>query len=187
VIRAFVGVRIDPEMAERIFEVQSELKRRLSGVRWVGRENLHFTVKFLGAVGEEKIAPISDALERAVGSIPRFSITGRGIGVFPDIRRARVVWAGFESDNLEALARQIEAILEPIGFPREKRSFKPHLTIGRWRNPVSQGESLKHEIERWKDRDFGVSQVEEVILFRSVLKPQGAVYSPLHIVGLSRN
>jgi 2'-5' RNA ligase len=187
VIRAFVGVRIDPEMVERICNAQSELKRRLGGVRWVGRENLHFTVKFLGAVGEEKIAPISDALERAVGSIPRFSITGRGIGIFPDIRRARVLWAGFESNHLGALAREIEAILEPIGFPREKRSFKPHLTIGRWRNPVNQEEKLKREIEQWKDYDFGVSRVEEVILFRSVLKPQGAVYSPLHIVGLSRN
>lgn len=174
-------------MAERICEVQSQLKRRLSGVRWVGRENLHFTVKFLGAVGEEKIAPISDALERAVGSVPRFSITGRGIGVFPDIRRARVLWAGFESDHLEALAREIEALLEPIGFPREKRSFKPHLTIGRWRDPVNQEEKLKREIEQWKDYDFGVSRVEEVILFRSLLKPQGAVYSPLHVVSLSSN
>ena len=98
-----------------------------------------------------------------------------------------MLWAGFESNNLGALAREIEAILEPIGFPREKRSFKPHLTIGRWRNPVNQEEKLKREIEQWRDYDFGVSRVEEVILFRSVLKPEGAVYSPLHVVGLSRN
>jgi 2'-5' RNA ligase len=96
-----------------------------------------------------------------------------------------VIWAGLESKELEALARAVESALEPIGFPPEKRDFKPHLTIGRWRAPGREGESLKREIERWKNYDFGVSRVEEVVLFRSILTPDGAVHSPLHVVSLS--
>ena len=183
-MRAFVGVRIDPEMAQRISEVQAQLKPRLIGIRWVGRENLHFTLKFLGAVGEEKIAPIINALEQTLRAVSCFPITGRGIGVFPDIRRARILWAGLEGKGLEPLAREVESTLEPMDFAREKRVFRPHLTIGRWRNPVSQVERLREEIERWKDHAFGASRVEEVVFFQSVLKPEGAVYSPLQVIAL---
>ena len=183
-IRAFVGVRIDPNVVQKISEAQSQLKRSLIGIRWVGRENLHFTLKFLGAVKEEKVAPIANGLEQALRAIPRFSIIGRGIGVFPDIRRARVLWVGLEGKTLGSLAMEVETALEPIGFAREKRDFRPHLTIGRWRDLSTQSEKLKQEIERWKDYDFGESWVEEVVFFQSVLKPEGAVYSPLHVISL---
>lgn len=183
-IRAFVGIRIGPHMAQEISEVQFQLKRSLTGIRWVGLENLHFTLKFLGPVQEEKVVPIMNALEQALSAIPRFSIIGRGIGVFPDIRRARVLWAGLEGKPLGPLAVEVETALEPIGFAREKRAFRPHLTIGRWRNFDGQSERLKQEIECWKDCDFGESWVEEVVFFQSVLKPQGAVYSPLKVITL---
>ncbi|MCH8055335.1 MAG: RNA 2',3'-cyclic phosphodiesterase, partial [Deltaproteobacteria bacterium] len=134
--------------------------------------------------GVEKVVPIMNALEQALSAIPRFSIIGRGIGVFPDIRRARVLWAGLEGKPLGPLAVEVETALEPIGFAREKRAFRPHLTIGRWRNFDGQSERLKQEIECWKDCDFGESWVEEVVFFQSVLKPQGAVYSPLKVITL---
>ena len=171
-------------MAQEISEVQFQLKRSLTGIRWVGLENLHFTLKFLGPVQEEKVVPIMNALEQALSTIPRFSIVGRGIGVFPDIRKARVLWAGLEGKPLGPLAVEVETALEPIGFAREKRAFRPHLTIGRWRNFDGQSKRLKQEIERWKDCDFGESWVEEVVFFQSVLKPQGAVYSPLKVITL---
>lgn len=184
-IRAFVGVRIDPDMAQKISGVQSQLNRGLKGIRWVRREKLHFTLKFLGPVNEEKVVPIMNALEQSLRSIPRFFIIGRGIGVFPDIKRARVLWAGLEGKSLGPLVTEVEATLEPIGFAREKRGFKPHLTIGRWRSFDGSSELLRQEIERWKDYDFGESRVEEVVFFESVLKPEGAVYSPLRVIPLS--
>ena len=184
-IRAFVAVRIDPNVAQKISEVQSQLKRSLSGIRWVGPENLHFTLKFLGPVGEEQIAVVADALEQALGLFPPFSILARGVGVFPDIRKPRVLWVGLEGDSLAPLAAGVEAALEPIGFAREKRGFKAHLTIGRWRNFDGRAESIKREIGRWKEYDFGQSWVEEVIFFESILKTEGAVYHPLRVIRLS--
>lgn len=183
-IRAFVGVRIDPKMTQKISEVQSQLTRSLTGIRWVVQENLHFTLKFLGAVEEEKITSIIKAVGRVVRPAQPFSLTAGGIGVFPDIRKPRVLWVGLEAQGLQTLSQEVEAALEPLGFAPEKRGFKPHLTIGRWRNFTAKAQRLKEEIDHWKDQDFGQSTVEEVVIFQSILKPNGAVYSPLQIITL---
>jgi 2'-5' RNA ligase len=184
-MRAFIGVRIDPAVAQKISEAQAQLKQTLSGVRWVGRENLHFTVKFLGPIEEERTRVITEALERALQLFPPFTILARGIGVFPDMRRARVLWVGLEGQNLAPLATGVETALEGVGFARERREFKPHLTIGRWRNFNGRAEPLRNALESWEDYDFGQSWVEEVIFFQSVLKAEGAVYSPLRVIRLS--
>ena len=183
-IRAFVGVRIDPKMTQKISEVQSQLTRSLTGIRWVVQENLHFTLKFLGAVEEEKITSIIKAVGRVVRPAQPFSLTAGGIGVFPDIRKPRVLWVGLEAQGLQTLSQEVEAALEPLGFAPEKRGFKPHLTIGRWRNFTAKAQRLREEIDHWKDQDFGQSTVEEVVIFQSILKPNGAVYSPLQIITL---
>lgn len=185
VIRAFVGVRIDPQTAQKISEVQSQLKRKLPGVRWVGRENLHFTLKFLGPIEEAKRELITEALEGALKLFPRFSILARGIGVFPDIRKPRVLWVGLEGSSLAPLATEVEKALEPIGFEREKRGFKPHLTVGRWRSFDGRAELLRDELGNWKGYDFGQSWVDEVVFFQSILKAEGVVYDPLHVIRLS--
>lgn len=185
-IRAFVGVRIHPEVTEKISEAQFQLQRKLPGVRWVACENLHFTLKFLGSVPEEKVGPIMEGLEQPVRAVRRFSVAARGIGVFPGLRRPRVLWVGLESEALGRLALGVERALEPLGFARERRSFQPHLTIGRWRDPSSSPAGLGREIESWKEREFGAFWVEEVVLFQSFLRPAGAVYSALGAVPLGR-
>jgi len=187
VIRAFVGVRLSPDVAQKVAEVQSRLKRSLKGIRWVDQENFHFTLKFLGAVKEEDVSPIMNALEHALRSISSFAVVSRGIGVFPDIRRPRVLWVGLEGERLKALALAVEQGLEAFGFDREKRDFKPHLTFGRWRNFAGPAELLKEELMRYKDYHFGESQIKEVVFFRSVVKSEGAVYSPLGVVTLSQS
>ncbi len=172
-------------MIQKISEVQSQLKQSLSGIRWVVQENIHFTLKFLGSVEDKKIAPIMQALGQALRLAPSFSLIGKGIGVFPNIKRARVLWIGLQGQGLHRLAEEVETALDPLGFAREKRDFAPHLTIGRWRNPGLQPERLREEMQRRRDYDFGQSQVEEVVLFQSVLKPNGAIYSPVGVIRLS--
>ena len=172
-------------MIQKISEVQSQLKQSLTGIRWVAQENLHFTLKFLGSIEDKKIAPLMQALGQALRLAPSFSLMGKGIGVFPNIKRARVLWIGLQGQGLHRLAEDVETALEPLGFPREKRDFAPHLTIGRWRIPGLQPERLREGTERWQDYDFGPSQVDEVVLFQSVLKPTGAIYSPVGVIRLS--
>ncbi len=172
-------------MIQKISEVQSQLKQSLTGIQWVAQENLHFTLKFLGSIEDKKIAPLMQALGQALRLAPSFSLMGKGIGVFPNIKRARVLWIGLQGQGLHRIAEEVEAALEPLGFAREKRDFAPHLTMGRWRNPGLQPQKLREQIERLQDYDFGQSQVEEVVLFQSVLKPTGAIYSPVGVIRLS--
>jgi 2'-5' RNA ligase len=185
VIRAFVAVRIESVMIQKISEVQSQLQESLTGIRWVAEENLHFTLKFLGSVEDKKVASIMQALEEALRPVQCFSLVGKGIGVFPKLKRARVLWIGLQGQGLHRIAAEVETALEPLGFSRERRDFAPHLTLGRWRNPGLQPQRLREQIERWQDYDFGQSKVDEVVLFQSVLKPNGAVYSPLGVIRLS--
>ncbi|MBI4529846.1 MAG: RNA 2',3'-cyclic phosphodiesterase [Deltaproteobacteria bacterium] len=184
-IRAFVGVRIDPEVVERILEIRFKLPESGAGIRWVRKENLHFTLKFLGPVEENRIAPIAQSLGDNLKAIPRFEISAKGIGVFPGIKRARILWVGLEGEGLRPLAMTVERALEPLGFARESRAFSPHLTIGRWRNFDGSPERLGEEIDRWKNHLMGKTQVNEVVLFKSVLKSAGADYSPLEVFSLA--
>ncbi|MGH7848264.1 MAG: RNA 2',3'-cyclic phosphodiesterase [Candidatus Binatia bacterium] len=183
-IRVFIGVRIEPDVARKIAEAQIQLRDRIAGVRWVAEANYHFTLKFLGPVEENRIAQISGALKEWVGHFSPFVVSARGIGVFPDIRKPRVLWVGLDSKSLEPLASKIEESMESVGFARESRSFKPHLTLGRWRDPAKQTDKLRNEIDPWKAKAFGDSDVKEVVLFQSTLKPAGAVYSELEMFAL---
>jgi len=171
-------------MIQKISEVQSQLQESLTGIRWIAQENLHFTLKFLGSVEDKKVAPIMQALEEALRPVQCFSLGGKRIGVFPNIKRARVLWIGLQGQGLHRIAEEVETALEPLGFPREGRDFAPHLTLGRWRNPGLQPQKLRAQIERWQDYDFGQSKVDEVVLFQSVLKPTGAHYTPVGVIRL---
>lgn len=184
-IRAFVGVRIDPHTVRNICAALSQLKGRLPGVRWIAPENFHFTLKFLGSVQEEKIAPMVQALEQRLGLFPRFSINAKGLGVFPDLRRARTLWVGLEGQGLRQLTSEVEGVLEAFGFAPEKRAFKPHLTVARWRRFEGSHKRLGEQIAQWHDSQFGQSVVEKVILFQSVLNSEGAVYRPLAEMALA--
>ena len=184
-IRAFIAIRINPDTARRITDVISRLRPRVAGVRWVPEENFHFTLKFLGRVDDEQVVPIHMALVQQLKPFSRFTINAKGLGVFPGLKRPRVLWVGLEGSQLALLASTVEEALAPMGFLRESRSFKPHLTIGRWRQPDRLSKSASEEIERWEAHDFGESRVEEVIVFQSVLRPDGAIYRPLQVLTLA--
>jgi 2'-5' RNA ligase len=185
VIRAFIAVEIDQAVIQRIFAATAELRQQIPGIRWVSQANCHLTLKFLGAIDEDQIEPVAQALERELSPFPRFTINAKGLGVFPDAARPRVLWVGVEGKPLVELAETIEKALAPLGFEREQRHFTPHLTIGRWRQFKRPDKNLRDALERGKHREFGDSTVDEVILFQSVLSPGGAVYRRLKTARLS--
>lgn len=183
-IRAFLAINLDPQVLERIYDAIDDLKTRIPAIRWVSKANLHLTVKFLGNVEEAQIEPIGAALAAALRPFPRFAINAKGLGVFPDLRRPKILWVGLTGNKLAQLAATVESALLPLGFALEKRSFTPHLTIGRWRQFDRLPLTLKQELEHWRRYEFGGSTVDQVILFQSVLNPEGAVYTRLQTVAL---
>ena len=183
-IRAFVAIDLEPQTVQRIAEAIDRLRPRIPGIRWLPPANFHLTLKFLGVVDEAKLEAIAAALEREFCPFSCFTINAKGLGVFPDLKRPRILWVGLVGDELNALASRVENVLIPFGFAAERTAFTPHLTVGRWREFKGFPKELGDEIEKWRGHDFGRSNVDEVILFQSVLKPEGAVYRPLKVVAL---
>jgi 2'-5' RNA ligase len=184
VIRAFIGVRLDSSIIRKMAELERQLQPHMPGIRWVSSENLHFTLKFLGAVDDEAIEPIANALDECFHPFSRFDINAKGLGVFPHVKRPRVLWVGLEGTSLGKLAARVDTTLEALGFARETRAFVPHLTIGRWGQYEGSPGKLGTELERWKAYEFGSSTVKEAVLFQSVLGRRGAVYNPLRVFSL---
>ena len=185
-IRAFIAITIDDQIIRKISAAVAELRRALPEVRWVAPENIHLTLKFLGDIEADQVDVIANAMEPALKVFPRFTISAKGLGVFPALRRPRVLWVGIEGSHLVKLAAKVESALEPIGFLREARSFQPHLTIGRWRRFDGPAKNLLEELERWKTHDYGASQVEKVTLFQSVLQADGALHQPLRVIAIAQ-
>ena len=187
-IRAFIAVEIAPDTITRIGAVIERLKPLSAAIRWVGAGNFHLTLKFLGNIDESQIEPIGAALFDALRLFPRLAINAKGLGVFPNPRRPRVLWVGLVGNEIVSLQAKVELALTPLGFAPEEKKFTPHLTIGRWRHGErtdgTAEQTLDQELGRWSDYEFGVTSVHEVILFQSDLKPAGAIYRRLKVVTL---
>jgi 2'-5' RNA ligase len=187
VLRAFIAVEIAPEIIGRIAAAIDRLRPQVRGIRWVAPANIHLTVKFLGNIDESQIEPICHALTEALRPFPRCTINAKGLRVFPSVKRPRVLWVGLHGNQLISLAVKVASALAPLGFMLEERTFTPHLTIGRWRQTDRADRSLEQALGNWRDFEFGSSPVDEVILFQSVLKPAGAIYTRLNVFALGRD
>jgi len=122
----------------------------------------------------------------AVEGLTHFKLKVSGMGIFPDVRRPRVVWIGLteEGDNLIRLHKGVEAELKETGFPSEDRRFTPHITLGRIRSNRNIGKLLKLT-DAEKGVKSGSFEVSDINLIKSELKPSGAVYTELSSVMLS--
>ncbi|HEX8924959.1 MAG TPA: RNA 2',3'-cyclic phosphodiesterase, partial [Terriglobales bacterium] len=162
-----------------------DLKSQVPGVRFVGPETYHITLKFLGETN--KLDAIRDAL-RTVQS-PRFDVSFRDTGFFPSAQRPRVFWAGIEAGaELAALAGKIDIALAPLGFEREKGPYRPHLTLSRKgtgnprdkRAPAdSRFQRVQQVLSSTSQPDFGTMTAREFFLYESRLSPAGASYTKL--------
>jgi 2'-5' RNA ligase len=184
VIRAFIAVDLDDPVIKKICNVVEILKPRITEIRWLRKENLHLTLKFLGNIAESQVEPIAAALRHPVGLFSPCTISAKGLGVFPDFRRPKILWVGLTGDQLVQLAAEIESALMPLGFTPENRAFTPHLTIGRWREGSRPAKNLRQEIDSLNDFEFGACAIRQIVLFQSVLKPEGASYSELRTIQL---
>lgn len=183
-IRAFIAVDLAATTIANIATAIEQLKPRIDAIRWVAPSNFHLTLKFLGDIDESRVEPIGAALGNALRPFPRCTINAKGLGVFPGLKRPRVLWVGLEGPGLIPLATQVESALAPLGFAPDERGFIPHLTIGRWRPGDRVGKALEQELQCWANYEFGISQADEVILFQSVLNPAGAIYTRLKVIAL---
>lgn len=180
-VRTFLAIALPPDIRDLIKDIQEKLKPVLKGIRWVGPEGMHLTLKFFGDVVQGDIVRISDVVTRRVVNSTPMELSIGSPGGFPSLKKPRVLWIGIGGDTqrLAVLQETIENDLEKCGFPREKRSFTPHLTLGRAvsRNGVIPGG--EDVFGKTVKSDTGRFDVRELILFESELRPGGAVYKKL--------
>jgi 2'-5' RNA ligase len=182
-IRAFIAVKFAPEVLECIADALEALRPAIPDIRWIPSANWHLTLKFLGAIDEQRVDAIVSALERDISLFPQCTINAKGLGIF-QTNRPRVLWVGVEGMSLGLLAQAVERAIVPLGFEPETRAFAPHLTIGRWREGKRRDRELQRIIEQWRLHDFGASKIETVELYQSVLNRNGAQYRALNSVRL---
>jgi 2'-5' RNA ligase len=183
-VRTFVAVPVDESEVVAALRRSQDSMRDVGGVTWVGSGRFHFTLRFLGEIAGERVEAAKEAVTSVAGS-GTFPLALAGLGTFPPGRPARVVWAGCTegADRLVSLALQVEAALVAAGFPREERSFSPHLTLGRVKDPRA-GRTLASRLESAPPSDLGSLRVTEVVLMKSVLSPEGPAYTPLAVAKL---
>jgi 2'-5' RNA ligase len=177
-VRLFVALDLPAEVRASLSELTERLKKRCRSPRWVRFENVHVTLKFIGEVPDERVERISRMLA-GIRGLARVEMRFAGLGFFPDERHPRVFWAGIEAaPALPALASAIEAVLEPLGVPRDKRTFQPHITLARL-NSMEGVSALRSASAEIAGREFGRFTATQFYLYRSVLKTSGAEYTRL--------
>lgn len=177
-MRLFIAIEISPEVRAALAALLKELRAIAPQVKWVRPENMHLTLKFLGETDSPKLTAVRAALS-AIRSNAAVTFRFRGLGFFPNAKRARVFWAGMEaSANLPALAAEIDQAMHKLGFPLEDRPFTPHLTLARLQ-PPGLPFKLAAAAQEHAARDFGSLTIQDFHLIESKLKPAGAEYTTL--------
>jgi 2'-5' RNA ligase len=176
-LRMFFAVKVGSEVAGKIWRIIGDSGLADPPWRWIRPENYHFTLKFLGEVDRKDVPPLHDAARAASSKIEPFRLTMGELGGFPDLDRPRVIFYGIEEgfDDLRSLARAIEERCEDIGFERERRRFKAHLTLARLKKPVRP--DILELLRSFPGLGGGAAvDVDHFTLMRSTLTSRGAIY-----------
>jgi len=186
-IRAFLAIEPPEDILQAMSHLQEKLKREVSGrIIWTRPEGRHLTLKFFGDVSMEDVEKISAAVQNRVASGLSLNLKIEKLGVFPDTRKPRVLWCDTSGDvsQLSILQKQLDTDFEALGFPKEDRPFRAHITLARMKDPrgmTGLGEAMA------KHGAFAAGEFicRELILFQSQLTPRGAIYTRLAVFPLN--
>jgi 2'-5' RNA ligase len=163
-----------PEAIKDVLSETSDMLRKTINAKWVKPDAMHLTMKFLGDIDERNLGAIGEGLEEMSSRYSPFEMRLLSLGAFPSMRKARVIWAGVETDiiALRKLAVSIDELSANYGIEKESRPFTAHITLARLREP-----SMINLNVRMRDITFIIDKMH---LYKSDLTPQGAKYTLLH-------
>ncbi|MHA1616875.1 MAG: RNA 2',3'-cyclic phosphodiesterase [Candidatus Njordarchaeales archaeon] len=178
-MRTFIAIDIEtPELVSKLVNIQDYIKKTGAAMKMVEPENFHITLKFLGEISPSDVTVITDALKKALADAKIFEISLEGIGAFPTIAKPRVIWVGISTgkDFLKILVKKISHELLSIGIRGDNKEFHPHVTLARVKR---FNRDLVRALEELGNIKIGSMIVKHVRLKKSVLTPQGPIYSTL--------
>ena len=172
-----MALNLPLSVREAIVRATEPLRAAAPALAWVDAPRLHLTVKFLGEQPASMVSGLTDVLADVAARHRPFTLDLKGVGAFPNFRRARVVWLGVDADpRLELLQHDVESYCERIGHAVEGRPFRPHLTLARVRRPLPES-TLRSLARAARSVSYHTEvDVSSIDLMRSRLEPQGARY-----------
>ncbi len=179
-IRAFIAISLSADTVLFLRKIQAEIKRKIPLAVYSRPDTIHITLKFIGDIQNDDIGKIVEIMQQTVADNDSFSLLTGGIGVFPSVKRARVVWAGIkgETDSLEKVHSDLETKFCIAGFEKEKKRFSPHITLARLKihpDPAAVVQLL-HDFKKKISPSFTCNTID---LFKSELRNSGAVHTKL--------
>lgn len=186
-VRLFTAIELPDHVRAHLADAQDRLRRANPEKRatWSSPDKLHVTLKFLGEVDERKVRALCDALGRPPLRAPG-DLRADHLECFPPRGAIRVIAAGLSGDllSLRAIHAAVEDACDPLGFPREDRPFRPHVTLARAKpfGPRWDRETIGEGLA-WPTPAF---RPEAFQLMESHLSPEGARYVPVAHFPLNR-
>lgn len=180
-VRSFLAFDIPADAKKKLGHVISDFAKKETGVKWIRAEDLHVTMKFFGDVEENLLlGDIAKTVEASLKDVTPMSLDCSGLGVFPNWRYPKVIWAGFLGDvePVINLHDKLESGLKEFPIKKDERAFRLHLTIGRAKELKSGGE-LMNLINGLGPIEFGRVNIDHLTLYKSVLTKEGSVYTAL--------
>jgi RNA 2',3'-cyclic 3'-phosphodiesterase len=177
--RIFAAIKIVP--SSELTSVMNILRNSLgaSQVRWAESSGMHLTLAFLGETEEKMVLKASEIVRLCSSESSMFTILVSGLGVFKSISNPRVIWAGVKApDELFRMQKKLTSEFISSGFKIDPGTYSPHITMGRIKY-LDISSSLKAMIEETRNKDFMKVNVEEIILYESILKSSGPEYIPI--------
>jgi 2'-5' RNA ligase len=186
-IRSFIAIPLTAEIRRNAVRLIGRLSQADDGIKWVPTDILHLTLKFLGEVDNTEIPRVCDVIGDIASEYEPFELRFSGTGGFPDIDRARVLFAGVEdpSGSLCRLVGQLETDLAELRFKREPRDYRPHLTLGRARSGSRHaGAEVVQRLKQHSATQLGGMVVEKIHVFASFLDKDGPTYQIMNTIEL---
>jgi 2'-5' RNA ligase len=179
-MRTFIAIPIPQNISLFLHRIQDEIRGNQINASWVSTSSLHLTLRFIGDTPQEDVQNILGAMEATAVACTPFTLTAQGVGVFPGINKARVIWSGVNGDveHLITLQATLEKNLVKAGIPADNRRFSPHFTLGRLKERVDST-PLKKMIQRFQHHASDSCPIQSMVLFKSDLNTWGAVHTPL--------
>ena len=183
--RLFVAIPIPSPVVEAIGAVVDAVRAAgdatARDVRWVRLDGLHLTVRFLGPTDEERVADVANAVDKTARGIDPFEVVIANGGAFPSVARPRALWLGVTggATELAATAARLDDALAEVGWPREERPYRAHLTLAR-SDGVRTGPAVARRLIEAGATVHEPFRAESLVLFESISGGGPARYVPLH-------
>lgn len=181
IVRAFLAFDIPPKVKQTLGKLIDDFSKKETGVKWTNPENMHVTMKFFGDIEESLLLGDISGSIKSVTNKTKESVLGcSGVGVFPNWKYPKIIWAGFSGDVEPVLQLQtnLETALKDYDIKKDERAFRLHLTIGRAKDIKSTG-TLMNIVNNLGPIDFGKVTIDHLTLYKSLLTKDGPVYTSL--------